>query len=122
MEALDKHRARMMMDNHPTSGTDLVFVSHRGTVIRRRGLLRDTFKPSCKASGVPVITWHQMRHSAATMLLESGVPIGNVSKQLGHASSVVTAMVYSHVTDEGMDRVADVMSTLLNSQHEEAVM
>jgi integrase len=116
MEALDKHRARMMMDSHPTSGSALVFVSHRGTVIRRRNLLRDTFKPSCKAAGVPVLTWHQMRHSAATMMLESGVPIGNVSKQLGHASSVVTAMVYSHVTDAGMDRVADAMSTLLNSQ------
>jgi integrase len=116
MEALDKHRARMMMDSHPTSGTALVFVSHQGTVIRRRNLLRDTFKPSCKAAGVPVITWHQMRHSAATMMLESGIPIGNVSKQLGHASSVVTAMVYSHVTDAGMDRVADAMSTLLNSQ------
>lgn len=121
MEALDKHRARMMMDNHPTSGDALVFVSHRGTIIRRRGLLRDTFQPQCKASGVPVITWHQMRHSAATMLLENGVPLANVSKQLGHANSVVTAMVYSHVTEAGMNRVAEAMSSLLTPDALEAV-
>jgi integrase len=121
MEALDKHRARMMMDSHPTSGESLVFVSHRGTVLRRRGLLRDTFKPQCKAAGVPVITWHQMRHSAATMLLEDGVPIANVSRQLGHANSVVTATVYSHVTDAGMDRVADAMTALLAPATREAV-
>ncbi len=121
MEALDKHRARMMMDGHPTSGESLVFVSHRGTVLRRRGLLRDTFKSQCKAAAVPVITWHQMRHSAATMLLESGIPIGNVSRQLGHANSTVTAMVYSHVTDAGMDRVADAMAVLLAPAVQETV-
>jgi integrase len=122
MEALDQHRAKMAMDGHPTSGRALVFVSHEGKIIRRRDLTQVTFKAQCLRVGVPMITWHQIRHSGATMLLESGVPIGNVAKQLGHSSSVVTAMVYSHVTEAGMDRVANVMDSLLERKPPEAVL
>jgi integrase len=113
MEALDGHRANMMIDGYSTSPTSLIFVNRNGGVIDRNGLLKWTFKPLCKKAGVPVLTWHQMRHSAATMLLESGVPLTNVSKQLGHASPIVTATVYSHVTDNGMQRVAKAMEAIL---------
>ena len=43
--------------------------------------------------------------NCGTLLLESGIPINNVSELLGHASSVVTAMGYSHTTNAGMERV-----------------
>jgi len=122
MEALDRHRAKMMIDSYPTLPTSLVFVNNNGGVIDRNGLVKWTFKPLCKKAGVPVITWHQMRHSAATMLLESGIPITNVSRQLGHASPVITALVYSHVTDNGMQRVAKAMEALLKPKTEEPVL
>jgi len=121
MEALDKHRATMLIDSYPTSPTSLVFVNQNGGVIDRNGLVKWTFKPLCRKAGVPVITWHQMRHSAATMLLESGIPIANVSRQLGHASPVITAMVYSHVTNDGMHRVAKAMESLLQPKPEKPV-
>jgi integrase len=122
MDALDKHRGRMMIDSYPTSATSLVFVSRNGGVMDRNGLVKWTFKPQSKKAGVPIITWHQMRHSAATMLLESGVPITNVSKLLGHASPVITAMIYSHVTDGGMQQVAKAMESLLVPKEAESVL
>jgi integrase len=106
MDALDRHRGKMAIDGHPTQGDHLVFVNHAGNIISRTNLVRRTFKPLCEKAGVPVIVWHELRHTTATLLLESGIPINNVSELLGHASSVVTAMVYSHTTSAGMERVA----------------
>ena len=44
------------------------------------------------------ITIHDLRHSAATHLLENGENIVHVQKRLGHAR-LTTTMVYLHVAD-----------------------
>ena len=106
MDTLDTHRARVAFDGHPTQGDNLVFVNHAGNIISRTKLLRRMLKPLCEKAGVPVIVWHELRHTAATLLLDSDIPINNVSELPRNASSVVTAMVYSHVTKAGMERVA----------------
>lgn len=112
MDALDKHRGRMMMDGHPTSGENLVFCNHAGKIINRNNLVSRTFKPLCAKAGVPVLVWHEMRHTTATLLLESGIPINNVSELLGHASSVVTSRIYAHATKTGMARVTAATANL----------
>jgi integrase len=43
---------------------------------------------------------HTLRHSAATMMLDSGVPILTVSRQLGHYSVSITGDIYGHVSEE----------------------
>ena len=112
MDALDKHRGRMMMDGHKTSGDNLVFCNHAGNIINRNNLVSRTFKPLCAKAGVPVLVWHEMRHTTATLLLESGIPINNVSELLGHASSVVTSRIYAHATKTGMARVTAATANL----------
>ena len=112
MEALDKHRGRMMMDGHPTSGENLVFCNHAGNIINRNNLVSRTFKPLCEKAKVPVLVWHEMRHTTATLLLESGIPINNVSELLGHASSVVTSKIYAHATRTGMAKVTAATASL----------
>jgi len=53
------------------------------------------------ATGLPTtITPHIIRHSVATNLVSSGVPILRVSKLLGHSSSVITEKVYAKFTPE----------------------
>jgi|GEM_PF-6796164 len=107
-----KHRGQMMMDGHPTSGENLVFCNHAGNIINRNNLVSRTFKPLCAKAGVPVLVWHEMRHTTATLLLESGIPINNVSELLGHASSVVTSRIYAHATKTGMARVTAATASL----------
>ncbi len=46
---------------------------------------------------------HDLRHSAISYMLDSGVPLHVVQKMVGHAS-VVTTMLYVHVRDEVSDR------------------
>jgi integrase len=49
--------------------------------------------------GLPRIRLHDCRHSAATLLLEEGVPLKVVSERLGHSSIAITADTYQHVTE-----------------------
>jgi integrase len=55
---------------------------------------------------------HQMRHTFASLLLQAGVPITYVSRQLGHRDSAITLRVYAHWlpevgADKGVDRLDD---------------
>ncbi|MDA8334721.1 MAG: site-specific integrase [Peptococcaceae bacterium] len=44
---------------------------------------------------------HQVRHTAATLMLEAGVPLHEVSRMLGHASVAITGDIYGHVLPSG---------------------
>lgn len=57
-------------------------------------------------------TIHTLRHSYATHLLEAGVNIRQVQQYLGHAS-LVTTMIYLHVTDLGNDDAAARINRLM---------
>lgn len=41
---------------------------------------------------------HKLKHTHATLLLESNVPMKVIQERLGHKSEAITSEVYSHVT------------------------
>jgi integrase len=56
---------------------------------------------------------HDLRHSAATLLLSRGGPLKVVSEMLGHADVGITLSVYAHVLPEMQDGAADAMDEAL---------
>ena len=50
------------------------------------------------------MTFHALRDTAATLMLQGGVPAHVVSRILGHASEAITLSVYAHVRDGGAGR------------------
>jgi integrase len=48
----------------------------------------------------PRVTFHGLRHTAASSMLSAGVPAVVVAAQLGHASSAITHAVYEHLLDD----------------------
>jgi integrase len=55
------------------------------------------FRELALEAGLPVITLHAGRHTAATLALEAGVDIKIVSEQLGHSTTRITQDLYQHV-------------------------
>lgn len=64
-------------------------------------------------SGLPRISFHQLRHTWATLALEEGIPLKVVSEILGHAKISITGDIYSHVRpamqEDATTRVAAVV-------------
>lgn len=62
---------------------------------------------------LPIIRFHDLRHSHATYLLSAGVPIKVISERLGHSSTRVTQDIYSHVLPQMQEAAADKIDDLL---------
>ena len=93
--------------------TGHVFATEIGTPIDPRNLDR-TWHRVREAAGISdSVRFHDLRHSAATFLLESGVPIEIISKLLGHSGVRVTADVYGHLTRRLQEAAAAAMDGVL---------
>lgn len=57
--------------------------------------------------------FHDLRHSAATLLLALGVPLKEVSEILGHSSINITADLYGHVLPDAQKNAALKVETRL---------
>jgi len=60
-----------------------------------------SFEVARKAAGLQDVTFHSLRHTAASKMVEAGVDLVTISKILGHASIQMT-MRYAHPTPEHM--------------------
>ncbi len=67
----------------------------------------------CERLGLPAIGTHGLRHTAATMMLRSGVPIHVVSQRLGHANVSITLDVYTHARPADDQLAAQAMDQVL---------
>ncbi|MGF6885923.1 integrase [Nocardia sp. GAS34] len=79
----------------------LIAVHEDGSPIRPEWYT-DEFQRQTKAAGLPVIRLHDARHTAATILLDSGAAVSAVAKWLGHDPAVLLR-VYGHVYDEALE-------------------
>ena len=57
---------------------------------------------------------HDLRHSAASILLASGLSAKAVSELLGHSAVSLTLQVHGHLMDEAKQQTADFMEAALN--------
>ncbi|MCC5948114.1 MAG: tyrosine-type recombinase/integrase [Nitriliruptoraceae bacterium] len=78
------------------SDSRLAFTLPDGEPVSAYGL-RARFATTVKRAKVPRITPHGLRHTHASLLLASGVPLHVVSRRLGHANEAFTAKTYAHV-------------------------
>ena len=92
---------------------DLVFTSNVGTPLDQRNVLRD-FYSVLQVAGLPKIRFHDLRHTAASLLLNHGQGVIAVSKLLGHSNPSVTVNIYAHVYNETMDEIARAMDRLIS--------
>jgi integrase len=92
-------------ERYPDTG--LVAVNDDGSPIRPETYSND-FSRHAKDAGVPVIRLHDVRHTAATMLLDGGTTPSATAKWLGH-DPAITLRVYGHVYDDALAAAGDAL-------------
>ncbi|MBA2681865.1 MAG: site-specific integrase [Ktedonobacteraceae bacterium] len=94
----------------------LVFTNSTGGVLHPSPLVHHNFEPILVKAGLPKIRFHDLRHSAATLLLEAGINPKVVSEMLGHSSVSITLSLYAHVTPAMHYTASLVMDKLLRGE------
>lgn len=89
-----------------------IFTTAIGGPLDPRNLLRD-FKKVCADAGLGDWHLHELRHSAASLMLARGVKLQVVSEVLGHSSIRMTADVYGHILDPDRESAAAAMADVL---------
>jgi integrase len=77
-------------------------------------LTKRSFKSVLKRADLPDIRLHDIRHTAATLLLSHNVNIKVVSEMLGHADIATTLRIYGHVLPTMQQSAADTMDRLFH--------
>lgn len=117
IEALKKHRAKQNEYKLKMSSGyrdfDLVIATEIGTEVGGRNLNRYFSNAVKKCSGVPVIRFHDLRHTHATLLLSIGENPKIVSERLGHSRVNTTLDIYSHVIPDMQTETAKRLNALL---------
>jgi integrase len=62
--------------------------------------LRKAFKRLLVAAELPPVRFHDLRHSAASLLLAQGVPMRSIMETLGHSQIGITMNLYAHLAPE----------------------
>jgi integrase len=96
-------RLRAGSDWHYWPGGGLVFPNRTGGPLDPKTVRRGV-RALFVRGGLQPVTLHQLRHLAASLLLQEGVPVPLVAQRLGHSTPAVTMAVYSHWL--GQDRQA----------------
>jgi integrase len=116
-EALRLHQARQA-EMKRNAGKDwqehgLVFASQVGTPLDSHNVRRD-FRKVVEDAGLPAEEWtpREMRHSFVSLLSDSGMPLEDISRLVGHSGTAVTETVYRKQIRPVMEAGATAMDQI----------
>lgn len=118
--ALVAHRTRQRVGRLASRSwrdLDLVFCSEDGRPLGR-DRVNGELTALCVQAGIPRYTFHELRHTTASALLNDGESLKTVSSLLGHASIAVTADLYGHTDEPAKTRAAARFDRLLSETAE----
>jgi integrase len=96
---------------------DLVFPNRYGGIMIPHNLAKRSFKRHLATTGLSdEIRFHDLRHTAATLMLSRGVHPKVVSEILGHADISITLRIYAHVTPHMQQAAVDVMEHVFGAR------
>ena len=118
VSALRRHRARQLearMQAVVWEENSFLFPNEIGRPIEATNLLRRSFFPLLEQAGLQRLRFHDLRHTAATLLLAEGIHPKVVQEMLGHSTISLTLDTYSHVIPDLQREAAEKMQALLEA-------
>lgn len=96
----------------PRSG--LVFPDSNGSPLRVTNWHRRIFTPAAEAAGLvpPKLRVHDLRHTAASLMISSGAGVKVVQTQLGHRSATMTLDRYAHLFPDELDALSNALDAV----------
>lgn len=114
--ALRDHRVRQLEERIAAGAAwqdwDLLFSTTIGTPLDARNVSR-AFADLLNRAGLPRVRFHDLRHSAATLMLAQGVDPRTIMETLGHSQIGTTLNIYAHVMPSLRREAADRMDAVL---------
>lgn len=95
----------------PHDPTDYVFRSPKGGPLRYTTFRERVWLPATRRAGLDGLTFHGLRHSAAGLMRQQGVPVSTIARRLGH-SEQVCAKIYGWVPEALDEAAADALNGL----------
>lgn len=89
--------------------SDFVFQDAIGGPVRASNLRYRVFDPAVRAAGLDGVTFHGLRHSAATEWVASGIDARTVQYRLGHSDPALVLRLYAHHSIDADRRAADTV-------------
>ena len=116
IELLKQHKKRQALERFKAAGAwkvpDAVFTNGAGNYLIGSNL-NMRLKPICKKAGLPPIHIHSLRHTHASLLINSNVTARVVADRLGHSNTKTTLDTYSHVFAESETRTMQAIDMAL---------
>ena len=116
VDALKRHRARQAEEKLKVGGLyqdqGLVFAGEGGGLINPSNLRQRSFIPLLERAGLPRLTFHDLRHTCASLLFQKNVHPKFVQELLGHSSVAITLDTYSHMLPGMGDEAANAIRRL----------
>jgi len=94
--------------------SDYVCTRENGAMFRP-GYVSERFFKLIRKHGMPIIRFHDLRHSAASLLLANGFSLKEIQEYLGHADISTTANIYGHLLFKAKQNMADRMDFVLHA-------
>jgi len=124
LRSLEQHRDQQTQEREAAGASwkasGYVFTRPDGSPIEGATLTRH-FNALLRRAALRCIRFHDLRHSAATLLLEQGVELVVIKELLGHAHIGVTATVYAHVRLRLQRDAIDTLGDALRVPHSPAI-
>ena len=114
LDALDRHRERQLGRGHGIDRDDPMFTGPSGRALSAPAAYH-ALQRAIERLGLPRISFHALRHTAATLMLEGGVNVKTVQAVLGHADPTLLLKRYGHVLPGAQAAAAAAMAAVMES-------
>ena len=105
--------SRLKFRNEHCSTSPWVFAHENGERVK---YMQGGFRAACQRAGISDFRVHDLRHTCASWLVSSGVPLFDVSKLLGHSSTEMTER-YAHLAPGNLAKVAKALDKIQTSDN-----
>ena len=95
--------------------SDYIFVWKDGKLYRPDYITRE-FQKVLNKHGLPLMRFHDLRHSTASILYDMGEDLKSVQEYMRHADIETTGNIYTHISSQRKQMVADGLSQVLTMQ------